>query len=258
MPALHELQAIFTDGLLAGDEEAVLAHIAGDGLDPRARLGIYRHHVLTTLTAALAATYPVICRLVDPRFFGYAADAYIREHPPAGPCLFEYGVVFPEFLESFPACQGHPYLADTARLEWAVHLASLIAQATPLDRARLETVSLDDMPAVRFSMDPTLSYLSSPWPVDKIWRAHQEGIGTSELPDLLAGRTRLEIRWGGDGAAVRVLDRAAYALRHALSVGVTLEQATAEALAADPSFDLIRAIQDLLEDNLFTDFRLTT
>ena len=258
MLALHDLQRVFKDGLLADDKETVLAHIAGDGLDPRARLAIYRHHVLTTLTATLESAFPVVCQLVDKRFFAYAADAFIREHPPAGPCLVEYGAVFPEFLEGFPPCQGHPYLPDVARLEWAVHQAAQVAEVRPLDRARLEAIPLDDLPALRFSMDPTLSYVSSPWPVDKIWRTHQEGAEPAELLDLSAGGTCLEVRGVGDGVSVRVLDPAAYALRHALAVGVTLEEAAAEALAVDPSFGLTGAIQELLQDHIFTDVTLST
>jgi hypothetical protein len=55
-----------------------------------------------------------------------------------------------------------------------------------------------------------------------------------------------------------VLDPAAYALRHALAVGVMLEEAAGEALAVDPSFDLIGAIHQLLQDQTFTDFTRAT
>jgi len=257
MPALHDLQRVFKDSLLADDEETVLAHVAGDGLDPQARLAIYRHHVLTTLTSTLESAFPVVCQLVDKRFFAYGADAFIREHPPAGPCLVEYGAAFSDFLEGFPACRGHPYLPDVARLEWAVHQAAQVAEVRPLERARLDAIPLDDLPGLRFSMDPTISYLSSPWPVDKIWRAHQEGAEPAERLDLSAGGTRVEVRGVGDGVSVRVLDLAAYALRHALAVGVMLEEAAAEALAVDPAFDLIGAIQKLLQDQIFTDFTLS-
>ncbi len=238
MLALHDLQRLFKDGLLADDEETILAHVAGDGLDPQARLAIYRHHVLTTLTTTLESAFPVVCQLVDKRV--------------------EYGALFPEFLEGFPPCQGHPYLPDVARLEWAVHQAAQVAEVRPLDRARLDAIPLDDLPGLRFSMDPTISYLSSPWPVYKIWRAHQEGAQPAELLDLLAGGTCLEVRGVGDGVSVRVLDPAAYALRHALAVRVTLEKAAGEALAVDPSFDLIGAIQKLLQDQILTDFTLST
>src|SRR5512132_3021200 len=89
MPTLAELQGAFGQALLGGDEQRAAALVLGDGLTPESRLGVYRHHVFTTLTAALKSTYPVVCRLVDERFFGYAADRYIRSHPPEGPCLVE-------------------------------------------------------------------------------------------------------------------------------------------------------------------------
>ena len=71
-------------------------------------------------------------------------------------------------------------------------------------------------------------------------------------------KPRVSVRGIGDGVSVRVLDPAAYALRHALAVGVMLEEAAGEALAVDPSFDLIGAIQDLLQDQIFSDFTLST
>src|SRR5215510_15471186 len=123
MPSLRDVQARFAEGLL-GDDGAIADLVAGDGLDPRARLAVYRHHVLTTLTAALEAAFPVVCRLVDPRFFAYAADAFVRQHPPAGPCLDEYGGAFADFLAAFEACTHLSWLPDVARLEWAIHRAS--------------------------------------------------------------------------------------------------------------------------------------
>ena len=43
--------------------------------------------------------------MARPRFFGFAADRYIHDHLPAGPCLFEYGATFPDFLAGFPYLQ---------------------------------------------------------------------------------------------------------------------------------------------------------
>ena len=117
MSSLRELQAGFRAALLADDERGVAPDVVDDGLSASARLAVYRHHVFTTLTAALEATYPVVCRLVDRRFFGWVADQYVRVRPPAGPCLFEYGADFPEFVAAFPACAHLPWLADVARLE---------------------------------------------------------------------------------------------------------------------------------------------
>jgi len=72
MPTLRELQAAIGTAMLGGDAGIAAREIEPDGLAPEARLEIYRHHVLTTLASALEATFPVICRLVDRRFFAYA------------------------------------------------------------------------------------------------------------------------------------------------------------------------------------------
>ena len=246
-----------TGEVLGGDAEPVAREIAGDGLDAAARLGIYRHHVFATLTAALKATYPVVCRLVDERFFAYAADCYIREDPPAGPCLFEYGATWPQFLAGFPPCRPHPYLPDVARLEWAMNAALHAPNSAPLDRARLGAVPAEDLPRLTFRLDPSLSLLASPWPVDLIWRANQDGAGAEPAVDLSGGTVHLEVRRVGDDVTIRALDAVSYAFREALHAGHALERAAAVALAIDPCFDLTRAIHELIAAEILTGFPLS-
>lgn len=111
MPPLHEVQTSFRGALLDGDPAAALAVIQPDALAPEARLQIYRNHLFITLTDVLKAVFPVVCRLVDERFFGYACHTYIREQPPAAPCLFEYGASFrvsSAALRPARACPGCP------------------------------------------------------------------------------------------------------------------------------------------------------
>src|SRR5947208_1451168 len=174
MSSLRELQAGFRAALLADDERGVAPDVVDDGLSASARLAVYRHHVFTTLTAALEATYPVVCRLVDRRFFGWVADQYVRVRPPAGPCLFEYGADFPEFVAAFPACAHLPWLADVARLEWAMNAALPAPDAPALEPealraldppglARLEVRRLGDdviyraLPAATFAFRAALA-----------------------------------------------------------------------------------------------------
>src|SRR2546425_950975 len=132
MPSLRELQRDVRAALLDGNEVAAVREIAGDGLAPAARLAVYRHHVLTSLTAALEATFPVVVRLVDERFFHFAGDRYVRTEPPAGPCLFEYGATFPDFLATFEPCRHLAWLPDVARLEGAMNAALHAPDAIPL------------------------------------------------------------------------------------------------------------------------------
>ena len=253
MASLHELQASITYALLGGDARAAAASVDGDGLAPGARLDIYRHHVMTTLTAALEATFPVVCRLVDRRFFAYAADAYIREHPPDAPCLFEYGETFPQFLAGFPPCRSHRYLPDVARLEWALEVARHAPASARIDPAKLGAVAIEDMPRLTVSLDPSLGLVSSPWPIDRIWKAHQPDVAAPPAVDLAAGGVHLEVRRVEGVVVMRSVDSACHAFRTALAQGRTLEQAATVALATDSEFHLTGAIRDLVDDGVWVE-----
>jgi hypothetical protein len=253
MPTLGELQGMFGRALLGGDEQPAAAQVLGDGLPPESRLAIYRHHVFTTLTAALRSTYPVICRLVDERFFGYAADQYIRSHLPSGPCLTEYGASFPEFLAEFEPCRSLAYLPDVARLEWALHSAIHAEEPAPLDAAALRMLAADELPRLRFRLDPSLTLLTSRWPIDGIWRANQPDADPAITVDLAAGGVWLEVRRIDEDAIVHRLDPATHGFRRALQDGRALEEA-AGALEHEEAFDLAGAVQALFNERLLTDF----
>ena len=105
MPALLELQTRFRPAIL-DDRVAPLAEdVLADGLSVERRVAIYRNNTFILLTDALGATYPVVRRLVDDRFFGYAAHAFITAHPPSHGRLYAYGGGLPAFLDGFaPGC----------------------------------------------------------------------------------------------------------------------------------------------------------
>jgi hypothetical protein len=250
MPSSSELQRGFARALLGDADAALLDAIRGDGLAPAARLDIYRHHVLTTLTDALVATYPVVCRLVNARFFRYAADGYVRAHPPAGPCLFEYGGALAEFLAAFPPCRELAYLPDVARLEWAMNRALHAPDAAPVGGGRLAAVPPEALAEVVLGLDPSASYLASPWPVEGIWRANQPGAELDRAVALDAGGVRLEIRRRGDDVGFRALDAGTWAFRAALAARRRLDAAVAAAQAADPAFDLTRAVRELFDEEI--------
>jgi hypothetical protein len=253
MPKLRDLQLGIRIAVLGGDTAAICDAIASDEISAEARLQIHRNHVRTTLTEALKATFPVVCRLVDERFFAFAADTYIQGHPPAGPCLFEYGASFPGFLEAFPPCRSLPYLADVARLEWALNAALHAADEPPAHPAALMQVRAADRPHLVFRLQPSLRLLASPWPVDRVWAANQPD-AAEQTVDIDAGGVQLELRRQGDSVGFRRLAPAPFALRQALARRQTLESAASVALASDPAFDLAAALADLLGEGAIAGF----
>jgi hypothetical protein len=249
---LREIQAGFRAAILTGDDSGIAHEIVDDGIAPEARVAIYRHHVLTTLTDALATTYPVVCRLVDRRFFGYAADRFIRDHPPASPCLFEYGASLADFLAGFEPCRHLPYLPDVARLEWAMNVALHAADASVITAAAVGALTPQAFAASAFRLHPSLTILESPWPVDAIWRASQPGAADAPV-DLDAGGARLQVWRSGDDVLFRRLTSAAAALRESIAAGLRFADAAEAALALDPSTDLAALIRDLLDEQLLVD-----
>jgi hypothetical protein len=242
MRTLPELQASLRAALLDGDERAAAAAVRPDGLGAAARLAIYRHHVFTSLTAALESTYPVVARLVDPRFFRYAAHRYIREQPPSGPCLFEYGATFPDFLACFPATRELAWLPDVARLEWAMNVALHAPEGE-----RLEPGTLLALPAV--GLHPSLTLLDSPWPIDAAWRAHQAQPEDGPV-DLAAGGVRVQIWRAEDEVVLRRLQPVDFAARVALARTGSLAEAATAALDVDPHADLVALVRGLLDERI--------
>ena len=244
MPALRELQADFRAALLGGDPHAAARAVRPDGLAAATRVAIYRHHVVATLTAALESTYPVVARLVDPRFFRYAADRYIRDAPPAGPCLFEYGATFADFLARFPAARSLAYLPDVARLEWAMNVALHAHEAALIDPDALRA-----LPSV--ALHPSVTLLSSAWPIDAIWRANQPHAGETRV-DLDSGGVHLQVWRTGDDVVLRALSLAEHAFRAALAARGSLATAAEAAVVVDRDVDLAALVRRLLQEQVLT------
>ena len=254
-PKLLELQMRIRHAVLGGDAGEIVAAIRGDGVAPGARLGIYRNHAFATLGEALKATFPVVCRLVNARFFAYAAHEYLREHPPHARCLVEYGADFADFLAGFEPCRSVPYLPDVARLEWALNIAATVREATAMAAEELAAVPGDQAAYVALRLQSSLSYIASPWPIDAIWQANQQ----EEVPpvDLAGGGAHLEIRRAGNAVAWRRLDAGTFAFRTALADGLVLAAAMEAATMIDPAFDLTTALRHVFTEGLAVGFSLS-
>lgn len=244
MPMLRDLQAAFAAALLHG-ERAAEAWIDGSGVAAAIRLDVHRNTILSSLTDVLAATYPVVRRLVDARFFAYAANEFVRAHPPRRPSLAEYGGDFADFLAGFGPCRDLVYLPDVARLEWAIAGIARAVERPALASQALADVA--DAKSLAFVLQPTMALVTSLYPIDAIWRANQPG-ATEAAIDLAAGPAALEIRKYPGGIALHRLDAAVFAFRAALAERRTLGEAAETALALDARFDLGRALAALFHD----------
>jgi len=253
MLPLRELQSAVAAGVLQDATEPLAPLLREDGIAVDRRLQVYRNNTFSSLTAALKDNFPVVCQLVDERFFAYAAQAYIRAHPPRAPRLAEYGADFAEFLAGFEPARHLTYLPDVARLEWAVDVAYHAADAPKLDPSRIAVLTQDRYPELVFVAHPSCRLLASEFPVDRIWQAHQADGGPDGTIDLAAGGCRLLVDRHENEIRMLPLDAPGFTFLQAVIAGHPLQAAYETAAAAAAEFDLIAALSLHLTRGTFTD-----
>jgi hypothetical protein len=256
MSSLRELQAAVAESVLHAADAPLAAVIRGDGLGFERRLQVYRNNTFSSLTAALKDTFPVVCQLVDERFFDYAARNFIRAHPPTAPRLAEYGGDFADFLAAFEPARHLTYLPDVARLEWAINAAYHAADAPRLDPARIAALPQERYAALRFVAHPSCRLFVSRFPIDRIWQAHQAGGDLETRIDLSSG-CRLLVDRNDGGIRFLALDAAAFAFAEAVLSASTLQEAYEAAAAVAADFDLIGALSAHLARGTFSGFAVS-
>jgi hypothetical protein len=223
---------------LARSQRDFLAVLFGDEAVPRAGLATYRRNVFANLRGALAATYPVVLRLVGAAFFGEAAERFARACPSTSGDLNRYGGEFGAFLAAYPFARELPYLADVARLEWACHESFNAADAAPLDVAMLAAVPPERHAELCFRLHPAVRLVASAHPVISIREANQpDRDGT---PTVSSGAEHALVRREGFDVRVDRLTPVEWKFVAALALGDSLEAALDAALhaAAGPGLDV--------------------
>jgi hypothetical protein len=241
--ALRELQRVFAAHLSGEDQQALVAEI----LPAAQRLHIHRHHILDSLAAALAATFPTVQAVVGAEFFRGLARAFIARSLPTQPVLAEYGAGFPAFIAGHDVARNLPYLADVARLDWALNLAFHAPAGGRLVAADLAALPADQLPSLRLSLAPGTVLVCSTYPLDRIWAASQPEAAADPV-DLAAGGVRLLVLRRPDDAAFVSLSAAEAAFVAGLGERLTLEEAAGRAA---PGFDLSAGFARLLGLGVF-------
>lgn len=252
MPSLLDVQRAMRRMLQ--DEAGHAADLIVDaGLAPAQRLGIYRNTMVATLANALRLSFPAVHRLVGADFFEGAARIFARDEAPRCADLNAYGSGFPDFLQRFEPAASLAYLADVARLEWAVNRALHAPDADPIAVARLAIVSPAEHDQVCFVAHPSVSILRSDFPVDSIWRAVlQHDDETLVAIDLSSGPVCVLVQRQAGEIEVERLDESAWRFAAALFDGRPLGAALESAAGVDAPALLARH----LSAGRFVAFRL--
>lgn len=151
----------------------VLATWTRDG--PRFTRGLqaYRANAGALAERSLAAAYPTLQQLIGEESFAALARHFWQVSPPERGDLGCWGGGLASFVAEAPELAAEAYLADIARLEWAVHTAGT-APDDEAPAAGLGLLGAADLENLHLRPRPGTALMVSPHPVLSIWRAHRE------------------------------------------------------------------------------------
>ncbi|MBT6299451.1 MAG: DUF2063 domain-containing protein [Rhodobacteraceae bacterium] len=162
-------QQIFSTAILSLQSPVPAGLTNGCGKVANRRFSVYRNNVMDSLIKALQTGFPVISKLLGEQNFKNIAGLFVRQHPPASPVINQYGDNFPAFLKDFKLLEHLPYLADTARLEFALRRSYHAADAKSVHPSEIDALSPEQLNAAELKMSPCAFLISSAWPIYGIW-----------------------------------------------------------------------------------------
>lgn len=207
-------------------------------------LNIYRNNTYILLTEQLMSLFPAVVKVVDERFFRYAADCFIQSAPPNSGDMNDYGVDFPDFLAQFPPLQQHPYVSDIARLDYARHNSFL---SPTLSAVTADNIAQNNPETALFYRQPHLCLTKTTFQVFDIWRAVSDNQETTGKPENSA--EYIITYRQGDDVVTQKTDAAGYKF---LSNLPDIAQATENALQQDAAFDAGQFLGFCLKEKLLS------
>ena len=242
-------QQMLLRALLGDARPAVVGGWLRDGPRFARGLATYRANAGALAEQSLAAAFPTLQQLLGDESFAALARAFWQRSPPQAGDIGLWGEALSGFVADAESLASEPYLADVARLEWAVHLAERAADGDGTQPpVGLDLLAQAEPEVLRLHLAPGLAIVSSIHPLASIWHAHRRtddqrfasvraafaaGIGEHAL-----------IERHGWQAQVSAVEAAPARFTAALLAGRTLSQALVGA-GADFAFEpwLISALQ---------------
>jgi Putative DNA-binding domain len=244
VPSLAEMQLRIRRAVVDGDAAGIAPLLVG-GRDPRWRLAIYQRHYRSSLVAAIGSKFPATAWLLGTPLLDEAARQFVRQQPPAAPCIVEYGEEFPRFLSNYPGAARLPYLYSFGELEW--HLGQ-VAIAVDRPAPTLEAFSgfeINTLMDTGLTLQAGLRYLYASWPVDDLMKLYLTDTAPAEYR-LAPADVWLEVRGSRGEFRIGRLDAAEFVFRKAVLDGESIGAAGERALDANTGFDVGRAFTTLV------------
>ncbi len=245
-PSLSELQRAFAASLAGAEAPSLTPWIDARGIDPQARLRIYRHAGFAIHVDALEAVFPAVRALVGEDGFDGLATRFSARHGSHDGNLQRFGQTFAEFIQAQPETAALTWLPEVARLEWLRQETLLAAQVeAPLAADLLVALQQAGGDAIHLHLQPHVRVLDSVVPVLDLWAWALDPGGDTPDP---GGPGQSVLLWRrGTHVHMQMLDADRAAFVQALRHGHDL----ASALAGDTGpGHLTACLNPLMERNL--------
>ena len=230
LESLQNQQSLLLQALLGDQKQAA----AASARFSQRGLQAYQAHGEALAERALQAAYPVIAQLIGDENFRPMSRHYWQQHPPRCSDMAFWGGDLPGFIEAAVQLADEAYLADVARVEWALHRIQTAANG-PLDAPSFALLASHDPDQLTLALCPGAEVFSSPHPVASIVNAHLVGEPPlAEAARLLRdgiGEHTLVWRQGFKPRA-RHCEHAEFTLINRMKAGCSLASALEAALAS--------------------------
>lgn len=223
MSSLRDLQTTCYQAFTGNEPTVLLPMVRDNGVAPEQRVAVYRNNYREIYRKTLAASFPVIERLVGDACFDGLASGYTRTHPSRCGDLQRFGENFPTFLDHTYGDSRFRYLPAVSELEWALEEIHLQRDEPPLAISEFGRFNEDDFGNLVFTARRAVRLLRSQYPVLSIWQANQPG-STAHVDLDQEGENVAVIRQGND-LQMHSLDEATFFLASELARGARLEDA---------------------------------
>jgi hypothetical protein len=185
MSALEQQQALLKSLFMSASDFAIKdIAVCADSMSVRG-LKVYKANGHALAERALLAAYPVLAQMLGDESFSALARALWHATPPQCGDMAQWGDTLAEFVAASVQLADEPYLADVARVEWALHTCAGAADAA-LQPATLALLGSNDLDALNVQLAPGTALICSPWPIASLVRAHRDdGITMAHAAALL-------------------------------------------------------------------------
>ncbi len=168
----------------------------------------YQGHVRVLAADVLSQAYPTLKALLGDEPWPHVAQAYWQQQAPTQGQLHLWGQSFAAWVANRSEWADWPFLADMAKLDWAIH-ESLLAESVEFNAATLGLLGQSQAEFLRLKLKPSLRVINSPWPVLSLYLAHQA------VDTETHWQTARQAMKDGVGQCVCILDGRVHALPEA-------------------------------------------